>query len=158
GSFSFDGSGRKAPDSELLRGQAELLSEHPVPPRLHDALARDNGVYAIFSDQSGSTGTARMSAAHTSSPRTEPCSRVANPERDGLGSAPSSIQPSCNAFGRPRRSPCASGDRIPTASSPRLPRESRRPAASRTNVNGSHTERPANNRSSATAALGEVRQ
>jgi predicted amidohydrolase len=56
GTFFFDGSGREAPDAELLGGQAELLAEHPAPPRLHDTLARDNGVYAIFSDQVGFDG------------------------------------------------------------------------------------------------------
>jgi predicted amidohydrolase len=56
GSFSFDGSGREALDEELMRGQAQLLAEQPAPPRLHDALARDNCVYAIFSDQVGFDG------------------------------------------------------------------------------------------------------
>lgn len=56
GSLSFDGSGREAPEEALLRAQAELLDPHPAPPRLHDALARDNGVFAVFSDQVGFDG------------------------------------------------------------------------------------------------------
>jgi predicted amidohydrolase len=53
GTLTFDGRDRDAPEAELLRAQAELLEERPSPPRLHDVLARDNGVYAVFSDQVG---------------------------------------------------------------------------------------------------------
>ena len=56
GTLTFDGRGRDAPEAELLRAQAELLEERPSPPRLHDVLARDNGVYAVFSDQVGFDG------------------------------------------------------------------------------------------------------
>ena len=56
GSLTFDGRGRETTDDELLRGQAELLADRPDPPRLHDALARDNGVYAVFSGQVGFDG------------------------------------------------------------------------------------------------------
>jgi predicted amidohydrolase len=56
GTLSFDGSGRQATEAELLQAQHELLESHAEPPRLHDALARDNGVYAIFSDQVGFDG------------------------------------------------------------------------------------------------------
>jgi predicted amidohydrolase len=52
GTLSFDGSGREADKGELLRAQHQLLEE----PRVHDVLARDNGVYAIFSDQVGFDG------------------------------------------------------------------------------------------------------
>jgi hypothetical protein len=52
----FDGSGREAPEAELLQAQHELLESHPEPPRLHDVLARDNGVNATFSDQVGFDG------------------------------------------------------------------------------------------------------
>jgi predicted amidohydrolase len=45
GSHAFDGRGRDAPADELLAAQAAL------PLRLHEVLARDNGVYAVFSDQ-----------------------------------------------------------------------------------------------------------
>ncbi|MFN0154897.1 MAG: carbon-nitrogen hydrolase family protein [Gaiella sp.] len=56
GSHAFDGRGREAPADELLAAQAALLAERPRPPRLHDVLARDNGVYAVFSDQVGFDG------------------------------------------------------------------------------------------------------
>jgi 5-aminopentanamidase len=56
GTLSFDGSGREAPEAELLRAQHELLEPQPDPPRLHDVLARDNAVYAVFSDQVGFDG------------------------------------------------------------------------------------------------------
>jgi predicted amidohydrolase len=56
GTLTFDGRGREATREELLRAQRELLAERPTPPRLHDVLARDNGVYAVFSDQLGFDG------------------------------------------------------------------------------------------------------
>ena len=56
GILTFDGRGRQASEQDLLRAQAELLSERPDPPRLHDVLARDNGVFAVFSDQVGFDG------------------------------------------------------------------------------------------------------
>jgi predicted amidohydrolase len=56
GTLVFDGRDRRAPDEELLRAQRELLSTRPDPPRLHDVLSRDNGVYAVFSDQVGFDG------------------------------------------------------------------------------------------------------
>jgi predicted amidohydrolase len=52
GTLSFDGRAREAPEAELLAGQRELFDL----PRLHDVLARDNGVYAVFSDQVGFDG------------------------------------------------------------------------------------------------------
>jgi predicted amidohydrolase len=56
GTLTFDGRGREAPEQEVLRFQRELLETRPHPPRLHDILARDNGVYAVFSDQVGFDG------------------------------------------------------------------------------------------------------
>jgi predicted amidohydrolase len=56
GTLTFDGAGREAPAEELLGAQRELLETRPDPPRLHDVLARDNGVYAVFSDQVGFDG------------------------------------------------------------------------------------------------------
>jgi len=56
GTLTFDGRDRETTEEELLRGQAELLEERPTLPRLHDVLARDNGVYAVFSDQVGFDG------------------------------------------------------------------------------------------------------
>jgi predicted amidohydrolase len=55
GTVSFDGAERDAPEEELLRYQRELLEARPNP-QLHDVLARDNGVYAVFSDQVGFDG------------------------------------------------------------------------------------------------------
>jgi len=56
GALTFDGRGRQVPEEELLRAQQELLEARPDPPRLHDVMARDNGVYAVFSDQVGFDG------------------------------------------------------------------------------------------------------
>ena len=56
GTLTFDGSGREAPQKELLNFQEELTKDRPDPPRLHDVLARDNGVFAVFSDQVGFDG------------------------------------------------------------------------------------------------------
>jgi predicted amidohydrolase len=56
GELTFDGRGREAPAGEVLRAQRELLDGSPGPPRLHDVLARDNAVFAAFSDQVGFDG------------------------------------------------------------------------------------------------------
>jgi predicted amidohydrolase len=56
GELTFDGRGREVDADALLRAQAELLDGTPGPPRLHDALARDNAVFAAFSDQVGFDG------------------------------------------------------------------------------------------------------
>ena len=56
GELTFDGRGREASAEELLRAQRELLDGSPGPPRLHDAQARDNAVFAAFSDQVGFDG------------------------------------------------------------------------------------------------------
>jgi predicted amidohydrolase len=56
GSHAFDGREREAGTDELLRAQETLLADSPVPPRLHDVMARDNGVFAVFSDQVGFDG------------------------------------------------------------------------------------------------------
>ena len=56
GDLTFDGRGREVDADALLRAQAELLDGSPGPPRLHDALARDNAVFAAFSDQVGFDG------------------------------------------------------------------------------------------------------
>ena len=56
GSHAFDGREREAAPDELRRAQETLLADRPAPPRLHDVLARDNGVYAVFADQVGFDG------------------------------------------------------------------------------------------------------
>ena len=56
GELTFDGRGLEVGDDALLRAQAELLDGYPGPPRLHDLLARDNAVFAAFSDQVGFDG------------------------------------------------------------------------------------------------------
>jgi predicted amidohydrolase len=56
GVITFDGRDRELPEEDILRAQRELLEERPSPPRLHDFLARDNGVYAVFSDIVGFDG------------------------------------------------------------------------------------------------------
>jgi predicted amidohydrolase len=52
GPLTFDGREREVPEEEMLRAQEELLGE----PRLHDFLARDNGVFAVFSSIVGFDG------------------------------------------------------------------------------------------------------
>ena len=47
---------RELAEQDMLRAQEELLDARPSPPRLHDFLARDNGVYAVFSDMVGFDG------------------------------------------------------------------------------------------------------
>jgi len=56
GSHAFDGREREAAPDELRQAQEALLADRPAPPRLHDVLARDNGVYAVFADQVGFDG------------------------------------------------------------------------------------------------------
>jgi len=56
GALTFDGRGRETSADDVLNAQRELLEDAPVPPRLHDALARDNAVFAAFSDQVGFDG------------------------------------------------------------------------------------------------------
>jgi predicted amidohydrolase len=56
GVLTFDGRESLEPDEKILLAQEELLEDRPFPPRLHDFLARDNGVYAVFSDMVGYDG------------------------------------------------------------------------------------------------------
>lgn len=56
GELTFDGRERRLGDDDILAAQAELVEDSPRPPRLHDFLARDNGVYAVFSDMVGFDG------------------------------------------------------------------------------------------------------
>jgi predicted amidohydrolase len=56
GVLTFDGRESREPDEKILLAQEELLEDRPFPPRLHDFLARDNGVYAVFSDMVGYDG------------------------------------------------------------------------------------------------------
>jgi predicted amidohydrolase len=56
GMLTFDGSAWQAPVEALLEAQRDLIAERPAIPRLHDVLARDNAVFAIFSDQVGFDG------------------------------------------------------------------------------------------------------
>ena len=56
GILTFDGRERELAEEDMLRAQEELLEARPSPPRLHDFLARDNGVYAVFSDMVGFDG------------------------------------------------------------------------------------------------------
>jgi predicted amidohydrolase len=69
GELTFDGRGRETSADELQRAQRDLLADTPVPPRLHDALARDNGVFAAFSDQVGFDGhTTHVGGAYVLAP------------------------------------------------------------------------------------------
>ena len=56
GSLTFDGSAWQAPEAQLLEAQRDLIAERPAIARLHDVVARDNGVFAVFSDQVGFDG------------------------------------------------------------------------------------------------------
>ncbi len=56
GELTFDGRATHEGDEKILLAQEELLEDRPFPPRLHDLLARDNGVYAVFSDMVGYDG------------------------------------------------------------------------------------------------------
>ena len=56
GELTYDGRERALGEEDMLRAQKELLEARPSPPRLHDFLARDNGVYAVFSDMVGFDG------------------------------------------------------------------------------------------------------
>ena len=56
GELTFDGRGREETDESMLGAQLELLEERPWPPRMHDFFARDNGVFAVFSDMVGFDG------------------------------------------------------------------------------------------------------
>ena len=56
GTLTFDGSEWQAPEAKLLEAQRDLIAKQPAIPRLHDVLARDNAVFAVFSDQVGFDG------------------------------------------------------------------------------------------------------
>jgi predicted amidohydrolase len=56
GELTFDGRERELPEADIRVAQEELLDDRPSPPRLHDFLARDNGVFAVFSDMVGFDG------------------------------------------------------------------------------------------------------
>jgi len=56
GELTFDGREAHLGEADILGAQEELLEERPWPPRLHDFLARDNGVFAVFSDMVGFDG------------------------------------------------------------------------------------------------------
>jgi predicted amidohydrolase len=56
GVLTFDGRENRLSDEEILVAQQELVERRPDPPRLHDVLARDNGVFAVFSDMVGFDG------------------------------------------------------------------------------------------------------
>jgi predicted amidohydrolase len=56
GIITFDGRAHELGEEDIVRAQEELLEERPSPPRLHDFLARDNGVFAVFSDMVGFDG------------------------------------------------------------------------------------------------------
>ncbi len=56
GELTFDGRERRLDDADIVRAQQELLEDRPWPPRMHDFMARDNGVFAVFSDQVGFDG------------------------------------------------------------------------------------------------------
>ena len=84
GGFTFDGRGREAAAGEVAAAQAQLLHPPADNPRLHDALARDNGVFAVFSDQVGFDGhSTHVGGAYVLGPdgstlaRTEPGTETA---------------------------------------------------------------------------------
>jgi len=56
GDLTFDGREAQLGEADMLAAQEELLEERPWPPRMHDFFARDNGVFAVFSDMVGFDG------------------------------------------------------------------------------------------------------
>ena len=56
GELTFDGREQELREEDIRRAQEELLEERPWPPRMHDFFARDNGVFAVFSDMVGYDG------------------------------------------------------------------------------------------------------
>jgi len=56
GDLTFDGREAQLVEADMLSAQEELLEERPWPPRMHDFFARDNGVFAVFSDMVGFDG------------------------------------------------------------------------------------------------------
>jgi predicted amidohydrolase len=56
GRLSFDGADRETPTTEILQAQRELMDPLAAVPRFHDVAARDNGVFAVYSDQVGFDG------------------------------------------------------------------------------------------------------
>ena len=82
GSLAFDGRSREASAEEILQAQAEQLSERPWPPRLHDLLARDNAVFAVFADQVGFDGhSTHVGGAYVLAPEGSLIAR-SEPDRD----------------------------------------------------------------------------
>ena len=80
GSHTFDGREREAaPDEAAAGAGGRCWRSDRAPPRLHDVLARDNGVYAVFADQVGFDGhSTHVGGAYVLAPdgamiaRTEP--------------------------------------------------------------------------------------
>lgn len=69
GTLTFDGRGVEVAEADVVRAQHELLAPPPGNPRLHDVLARDNGVFAVFSDQVGFDGhTTHVGGAYVLGP------------------------------------------------------------------------------------------
>ena len=56
GALTFDGREQQLGEDDIARAQVELLEDRPWPPRMHDFMARDNGVFAVFADQVGFDG------------------------------------------------------------------------------------------------------
>jgi len=69
GTLTFDGADRQVGETELLANQRQMYEERPHP-KLHDVLARTNGVYAVFADHVGFDGH----SSHVG------CAYVMNPE------------------------------------------------------------------------------
>jgi predicted amidohydrolase len=83
GGLAFDGREREATTDEILEAQSEQLAERPWPPRLHDVLARDNAVFAVFSDQVGFDGhSTHVGGAYVLAPDGALLAR-SEPSRDG---------------------------------------------------------------------------
>ena len=117
GVLTFDGRERELTEEDMLRAQEELLEARPSPPRLHDFLARDNGVFAVFSD----IGRVRR-PQHARRRRLRPRARrldaraVASPAPATSGSPSSSTRRSSSGPARTRGSHSRSGGRRHTPS------------------------------------------
>ena len=117
GVLTFDGRENHLSDEEILVAQEELLERRPDPPRLHDFLARDNGVFAVFSDMVGFDGhSTHVGGAYVLAPDGSMLAR-SEPRHRRTGGSASSSTPRCStAPARTRGSRSRSGGPRPTAS------------------------------------------
>ena len=117
GELTFDGREHELAEEEMLRAQEELLEARPSPPRLHDFLARDNGVYAVFSDMVGFDGhSTHVGGAYVLAPDGSMLARSEPGTGRPVDRASSSTPRSSSRPARTRGLPSRSGGPRPTTS------------------------------------------